>query len=162
MNDTHLAHYGVLGMKWGVRRYQNKDGSLTAAGKRRYDPNKWTMKNQIQARHNVNRGKNYEAKSKEYINKTKELARSQAKLDKTVGDWSTDRARRIEYSAGVQQRKLESLMKMELNRAILLDSGYTNAGAKKGAVWMRENGYNLMTTSFSKIFSEAYDKEIMK
>lgn len=29
-------HYGILGMKWGVRRYQNADGSLTAAGKKRY------------------------------------------------------------------------------------------------------------------------------
>lgn len=33
---TDLAHYGVLGMKWGVRRYQNKDGSFNAAGKKRY------------------------------------------------------------------------------------------------------------------------------
>lgn len=36
MNDTSLTHYGIKGMKWGVRRYQNKDGSLTAAGKKRY------------------------------------------------------------------------------------------------------------------------------
>lgn len=36
MNDYELCHYGILGMKWGVRRYQNADGSLTAAGRRRY------------------------------------------------------------------------------------------------------------------------------
>ena len=32
----YLCHHGILGMKWGVRRYQNKDGSLTSAGKSRY------------------------------------------------------------------------------------------------------------------------------
>lgn len=34
--EDYLIHYGVLGMKWGIRRYQNKDGSLTSSGKKRY------------------------------------------------------------------------------------------------------------------------------
>lgn len=36
MYEMYLAHHGILGMKWGLRRYQNKDGSLTPAGKTRY------------------------------------------------------------------------------------------------------------------------------
>lgn len=32
--ENELYHHGVKGMKWGVRRYRNKDGSLTAEGKR--------------------------------------------------------------------------------------------------------------------------------
>lgn len=35
--DNELKHHGILDMKWGVRRYQNKDGTLTPAGKKRYN-----------------------------------------------------------------------------------------------------------------------------
>lgn len=34
--QDELWHWGVKGMKWGVRRYQNQDGTLTAEGKKRY------------------------------------------------------------------------------------------------------------------------------
>lgn len=35
MANNELSHWGIKGMKWGVRRFQNKDGSLTPAGKKR-------------------------------------------------------------------------------------------------------------------------------
>lgn len=36
MENNSLTHWGVKGMKWGVRRYQTKDGYLTDAGRKRY------------------------------------------------------------------------------------------------------------------------------
>ena len=41
IHDYYISHHGVKGQKWGIRRYQNPDGTLTAEGKERYG----TLKN---------------------------------------------------------------------------------------------------------------------
>lgn len=42
-----LYHYGVKGMRWGVRRYQNQDGSLTNAGKKKYKATRGNFEKQF-------------------------------------------------------------------------------------------------------------------
>lgn len=46
MSDNELLHYGIKGMRWGIRRYQNPDGSLTTAGRKHLEKAdiKWAKK----------------------------------------------------------------------------------------------------------------------
>ena len=85
MVNNELTHYGILGMKWGVRRYQNKDGTLTAAGKKRRAESEPVSEEEMSARirkHNV---------EKQY-NKMLEEQEPPSKLDRTkkVVDASND------------------------------------------------------------------------
>ena len=80
--NDYLAHYGVKGMKWGVRRYQYADGTYTPAGRRRYssaannnDDSFMRVKvRTILGRKNVDSGKNY---ADTYLKKGTSFARIQ-------------------------------------------------------------------------------------
>ena len=79
--SPYIQHFGVKGMKWGVRRYRNKDGSLTTAGKKRYSTNKAIDVNSLdreQWLHLKRRGQDFVAK------KGTELYRSTASEYETM------------------------------------------------------------------------------
>ena len=74
-----LVHYGILGMKWGVRRFQNKDGTLTPAGKKRYDRLAGRVKEQQAKRAEIRSTKG--VGSKAYSKASKKLNLTRARLD---------------------------------------------------------------------------------
>lgn len=53
--DNYLYHHGIKGQKWGVRRYQNEDGSLTPAGRERYSDEQYSRDRQIYGKIAANR-----------------------------------------------------------------------------------------------------------
>lgn len=103
-----LVHHGIKGMRWGIRRYRNEDGSLTPAGKKHYsetDPNKLQKELNKQIRKERHRQGKPRYYWRETIGENSKLA-----LDKELKD-SRDLQKEPELKA--LQRKLQALDKLE-------------------------------------------------
>ena len=68
--ENELAHWGIKGMRWGVRRYQNKDGTLTPVGRKRYENELAKLKEQERV---IKNQKKSQAKFDELDKKRKQL-----------------------------------------------------------------------------------------
>lgn len=83
--ESELKHHGVKGMKWGVRRYRNTDGSLTPAGRKRYssDDTNWSddaKQASEMKKKNINELSNAELRK---LNERMQLERNYSQLNPT-------------------------------------------------------------------------------
>lgn len=112
MPTDDLYHHGIRGQKWGVRRYQNADGTLTADGKKRLEAYKTREESEA-----IDRGRKYrnmhaesadklkkKMSEQEAAGKTRDYEKTKQKYDKTMG--------RLERSKSITEAELEKIKNM--------------------------------------------------
>lgn len=107
MDDVTLTHHGIKGMKWGVRRFQNKDGSRTSEGKKRAKASSLTDDELVS---NVRRM----TLEKQYKNLSKEPASKTEKTKKVVDAASIllGQAKKLSQDTSVTKKEKLDLSKM--------------------------------------------------
>ena len=118
--NNELYHHGIKNMKWGIRRFQNKDGSLTPAGKKRYDKEvaklkaeKKKLRNEISVQKKADKLKQLE--------KERDVLKAQSKNLKKNSKTTTQEDKQAETIEQKRERLLKSTDAKELyeNRALL-------------------------------------------
>lgn len=122
-SNGELYHWGIKGQKWGVRRYQNKDGSLTAAGRKRYSDDPKV------------------AESKAAVKQAKkDMAKATVEYDKAYHKYfimpTTANSKRLDKSINNLNKTVSSLKSTKFKY-----------GIDKEAARLREKGYNNQNKS---------------
>lgn len=150
--DSYLAHHGVKGMKWGRRRWQNADGSLTPAGVKRYAQKGYaqdsynsneTVKGKIydrytgahkvaaKGRYETSSEKQNRARAEKYLTdkNTKKLVEKQPKQRPSWKYETSERQKRWEDNHGINPNRPNGTT----NSDIFVSRKKTGRTVKKGA-----------------------------
>lgn len=115
MDNRELYHWGVKGMKWGVRRYQNKDGSLTPAGQKRYDRDIKDLSDKKKAKYTADTDKWV----KDDIEAARRLNNETSNLLRDVKNANDRSMRNSKRSKLDLSNMTDQQMRNEINRALL-------------------------------------------
>lgn len=113
--SNYLAHHGILGMKWGIRRYQNADGSLTEAGRKHYGVEGSRSAKQLQ-----NRLNDYELavaknkRAKRHIEGVSNLGEKRARHEQNIKDGEKEISNLLKEA----QRKGYTVNSKELHKIV--------------------------------------------
>ena len=140
-----LAHWGVLGMKWGQRRYQYKDGSLTAAGKKHYEKTGeygYTYRSHATRKY-TRKAARAEAKGKtEKAAKFANRAKRSAELDRREQDY----AQRVRAGGNIAMRLLTNTIGGKpYQQHLAMNKDTTTTGSKVTAAVMSGFGGYLVS-----------------
>ena len=131
MNDE-LYHHGIKGQKWGIRRYQNEDGSLTDAGKKRYGPSGQQYLEAKAARREANREYD-KAYNKAYSKNYQAYSFNKAKRDAKQKDWENALDKAAAWrEANVKYKSAKEKMKADRTRE-KLENKVSSKAQRRGA-----------------------------
>lgn len=134
-DSDHLEHYGIKGMKWGIRRFQNKDGSLTKAGLKRYSDAASEVASKV-GKSITEGGKKLGEAAGKAVQATKEKIvekHAQRKEEKRVADLMSKPIRKLteEERAERMERRMKEKELLNLEKNVRdLDSGAMSKGRK--------------------------------
>lgn len=142
-STQELKHYGIKGQKWGIRRYENPDGTLTEAGKKRY-------------RYQNPDGSLTEEGKKDYMTAAKKGKLDVSKLsDNDLNMINSRFARENTYKQNIQKYE-ESKFSNQLKKAVIdrvKGSGGGGKGKSKGGI------ASLLAMPIKKAFEDAFKED---
>ena len=104
IRSNELYHHGILGQRWGVRRYQNEDGSLTSAGRRRFNKVTKSEKESEKVKKDALRTLNKDLKKSE-----KKYVKVTEKFEKTNDVTYEDKAKKYLSQSNALKKKIRNI-----------------------------------------------------